>query len=308
MKTFGNYIDGQWSKSGSGESIEAINPANNEAVAMTQSSTRDDAKAAIAASLKALDGLTWKEDPGVRGNALWALAKRMREKVDDLAVLMTQENGKLLRDSKGEILGSISFLEFYAGLSRAIYGRSINLSPNSMSLLLREPIGVVGIIVPWNGPIILMMRSLAPALAAGNTVIVKPSSLSSAVTMEFAKIVDETPEVPKGVVNFVTGPGGVVGDELATNPNVDMISFTGDTATGRKIMQQASHTLKKISLELGGKSPNIIFDDSNFERAIRGAITGAAFTVLLHRSAMQVRESWFRNHCIKNSIRRSLRS
>ena len=120
-----------------------------------------------------------------------------------------------------------------------------------MSLLLREPIGVVGIIVPWNGPIILMMRSLAPALAAGNTVIVKPSSLSSAVTMEFAKIVDETPEVPKGVVNFVTGPGGVVGDELATNPNVDMISFTGDTATGRKNHATSISHAQKDKLGIG---------------------------------------------------------
>jgi betaine-aldehyde dehydrogenase len=277
MLVYDNYIGGEWRRSGSDELITAVNPANGEVVAKTQSSTKDDARTAITTSLDSFNKLAWKEDPKTRAKALMALAVRMKEKAEDLAVLMTKENGKLLRDSRGEILGSIDFLEFYAGLARTIYGRSVNLSPTSLSLLLREPLGVVGIIVPWNGPIILMMRSLAPALAAGNTVVIKPSSLSSAVTMEFARLVSETPEIPKGVVNIVTGRGDVVGDELVRSNEVEMISFTGDTETGKRIMQQASLTLKKVSLELGGKSPNIILDDSDFERAIKGAITGAAF-------------------------------
>src|SRR5207248_9438458 len=140
----------------------------------------------------------------------------------------------------------------------------------------REPIGVISIIVPWNMALSLLTRSLAPALAAGNAVIIKPSSLTPGATAEFVKMIDDVPEFPKGIVNFVVGPGSTTGAELARHPDVDMVAFTGDTSTGKEIMRMAADTLKKVGLELGGKSPNIVFADADFDRAVRGALNGAS--------------------------------
>jgi len=277
MQVYRNYVDGHWTESESGELMYSVNPATGQKVLSSQKSSGNDTKAAIDASGEVYERLQWRDDPSARAKALWRLAEKMRGNVKELATLMTLENGKLLRDSQGELLGTIDILEFYAGLARAVYGRSVNLSPTSMSVLLREPLGVVGVIVPWNGPMILMIRSLAPALAAGNVALVKPASITSGVTMEFAKMVDATEEIPKGVINFITGPGGIVGEEMAENPKVNMISFTGDSGTGKRIMEKASSHLKKVSLELGGKSPNVILEDADYTKAVRGAITGAAF-------------------------------
>jgi betaine-aldehyde dehydrogenase len=141
---------------------------------------------------------------------------------------------------------------------------------------MREPVGVVSIIVPWNMALSLLTRSLAPALAAGNSVVIKPASLTPGATAEFIAMIDEIKEFPKGIVNYVIGPGGSVGSELVKHSDVDMVAFTGDTSTGKEIMRMAADTLKKVSLELGGKSPNIVFADADFDRAIRGAITGAS--------------------------------
>ena len=162
------------------------------------------------------------------------------------------------------------------GLARNVYGRTIDLGPNEMAILLREPIGVVSIIVPWNMALSLLTRSLAPALAAGNSVVIKPASLTPGATAEFIALIDEIREIPKGIVNYVIGQGSSVGAELVKHPDVDMVAFTGDTSTGKDIMRMAADTLKKVSLELGGKSPNIVFADADFDRAIRGAITGAS--------------------------------
>jgi betaine-aldehyde dehydrogenase len=178
--------------------------------------------------------------------------------------------------SKAEVLRGADAIQYYAGLARAVYGRSTMLAPDSLAILLREPIGVISIIVPWNMALSLLTRSLAPALAAGNAVVIKPSSATPGATAEFVKMIDAIPEFPKGIVNFVVGPGGTTGAELAKHPDVDMVAFTGDTSTGKEIMRMAADTLKKVGLELGGKSPNVVFADADFDRAVRGALNGAS--------------------------------
>jgi betaine-aldehyde dehydrogenase len=195
-----------------------------------------------------------------------------------MAELLVREGGKTLEDAIAEITRSTPPLEYYSGLARNVFGRSIVLGPKTMSVLLREPIGVVSIIIPWNAPIALLVRSLAPALAAGNTVVIKPASATSGITAEFMKLVDSISEFPKGTLNFVSGPGETVGRELVRNRSVAMISFTGDTSTGKEIMKLAADSLKKLSLELGGKSPNIVYADADFSKAVKGVITGACFS------------------------------
>ncbi|MBM2811035.1 MAG: glycine betaine aldehyde dehydrogenase [Chloroflexi bacterium] len=200
----------------------------------------------------------------------------MKNSIDWLAPLLTREGGKPLSVSKAEILRGADAIEYYAGLARNIYGRSTMLAPDSMAILLREPVGVVAIIVPWNMALSLLTRPLAPALAAGNAIVVKPSSATPGATAEFIKMIDDIPEFPRGIVNLVVGPGGTTGAELVRHPDVDMVNFTGDTGTGKEIMKMAADTLKKVGLELGGKSPNIVFADADFDRAVRGAFNAAS--------------------------------
>jgi betaine-aldehyde dehydrogenase len=230
---------------------------------------------AIDLARRALDGTPWSEDATLRTKALLKLSSEIRAQSKHLAEILTMESGKILSTSYGEIDKSADFAEYYGGLARNVFGRSTVSAPNTLDITLREPIGVVGVIAPWNGPLILLMRSLAPALAAGNAAIVKPASYTFGVTTELIRLIAGIPEFPKGIVNYVIGSGKTVGAELATNPGVDMIALTGDTETGKEVMRLASDSLKRLSLELGGKSPNIVLDDADFDAAIKGAISGA---------------------------------
>ncbi|HWP27944.1 MAG TPA: aldehyde dehydrogenase family protein [Chloroflexota bacterium] len=275
VKVYQNYIGGEWRDGGGGQ-LEIRDPANGELVYRATSSTVDDARAAIAAAKAAFERTEWADNAVARAKALYKMADALRAHLDELAELLTREGGKPLSVSRAEVLRGADALEYYAGLARNVYGRSINLGPHEMAILMREPVGVVAIIVPWNMALSLLTRSLAPALAAGNAVVIKPASLTPGATAEFMRMIDEIPEVPKGIVNYVIGPGSPVGTELVKHPDVDMVAFTGDTSTGKEIMRLAADTLKKVSLELGGKSPNIVFADADFDRAIRGAITGAS--------------------------------
>src|SRR5579884_90573 len=275
VKVYQNYIGGEWRDGGGGQ-LEIRDPANGELVYRATSSTVDDARAAIAAAKAAFERTEWADNAVARAKALYKMADALRAHLDELAELLTREGGKPLSVSRAEVLRGADALEYYAGLARNVYGRSINLGPNEMAILMREPVGVVSIIVPWNMALSLLTRSLAPALAAGNAVVIKPASLTPGATAEFIAMIDELDEFPKGIVNYVIGPGSPVGTELVKHPDVDMVAFTGDTSTGKEIMRLAADTLKKVSLELGGKSPNIVFADADFDRAIRGAITGAS--------------------------------
>lgn len=276
VKTYRNYIGGEWSEGHATERLEIRDPANGELVYYCTNSTVEDARAAIAAAQHAFEHTDWSENAVARAKALYKLADALRASVDWLAPLLTREGGKPLAISRAEVMRGADALEYYAGLARNLYGRSINLGPNEMAILLREPVGVVSIITPWNMALSLLTRSLAPALAAGNAVVIKPASLTPGATAEFIQMIDALPEIPKGIVNYVVGPGSTVGAELVRHPDVEMVAFTGDTSTGKEIMRMAADGLKKVSLELGGKSPSIIFPDADFGRAVRSALSGAS--------------------------------
>ena len=179
--------------------------------------------------------------------------------MDELARLLTDENGKTLADAKGELERGIGIVEYYAGLAQNVFGKTSISSPNYYSFVVREPMGVIGAIVPWNFPAVLMLRAVSPALAAGNAVIVKPASYTPGINYAMTKIFSEIEGVPDGILSLVSGTGSIVGAELAKSRDVDMIALTGSSETGKRVMQAASETLKKVSLELGGKSPNIVW-------------------------------------------------
>ena len=253
--------------------MESRNPATGEVVARAPNSTLDDAGAAIDAARQAFDAGPWSaKRPQEREKVLRTIAELLRKEIEDLAVLLTLENGKPLADAKGELLNAANVFEYYASASRHVVGRIPRYGPTDVSLVVHEPVGVCGLVVPWNSPISLLSWKLGAALAAGCTVVIKPSTYTPGISLEFAKLLDSVEGLPKGVVNVVTGPGDSVGAELARSQKVDKVSLTGSTETGRKIMEMASLNLKKVNLECGGKSTDVIFDDANMEAALPGAV------------------------------------
>jgi betaine-aldehyde dehydrogenase len=278
VKTLRNYIGGEWTEAAGRETFSVVNPANGVVIAKAQSSGREDTRKAIDLAVEVRERDEWSTDSRRRCLALLKLADSMEEANEELSTLLTTENGKPLKLSKAEIDSSIDHVRFYAGLSRAVYGRSMGVDSRSFSIIAREPMGVVAHIVPWNYPVLLMFRALAASLAAGNVCIVKPASYTPVTTAMIVNMVDEISAFPKGVLSYVTGPGPIVGAELARSSKVDMVTMTGDNKTGKEILRLASEGVKKVGLELGGKSPNIVFPDADPRRAIEGALNGG-FTV-----------------------------
>ncbi|MEM5008707.1 aldehyde dehydrogenase family protein [Priestia megaterium] len=278
VKNYQLFINGEWSNSANGETFVRRNPANGEIVAELAKAGVEDAKLAISAARQAFDKGEWPKMSGrERSELLYRAYLKIVEKTDEIAELLSKEMGKPLSEAKGEVGAAANILNYYAGLARSIYGQTSNqVQDGLLGLTLRIPVGVVGIITPWNFPLGTMMQKLPAALAAGCTVIIKPASATPITTVEFAKIFDEV-GFPKGVVNVITGPGGAAGQELATNPDVDKIAFTGSTEIGQELMKLSSDTLKKLSMELGGKSPNIVFADADLEDALDGALFGSFF-------------------------------
>ncbi|HMD78962.1 MAG TPA: aldehyde dehydrogenase family protein, partial [Nitrososphaerales archaeon] len=207
-----------------------------------------------------------------RAKALRDISGAIRSGLEQLSVLLTLETGKPLADSKGELLNAANVVEYYASAARHIVGKIPRYSGTDVSLVVHEPVGVCGLIVPWNSPISLLSWKLGPALAAGCTVVIKPAGYTSGISMEFIGLLASLDSIPAGVVNAVTGPGDSVGSELVKSPLVDKVSFTGSTETGRKIMEMASSNLKKVNLECGGKSADIVFDDANIDAALPSAV------------------------------------
>jgi len=271
-KSFSNYIGGKWVDSTSG-SIESKNPATGELVARAPQSTIGDVGAAIDEARRAFDAGPWRSvRPAERAKVLKEISELVHINLDNLALLLTLENGKPLADSKGELLNAANVLEYYASAARHINGKVPRYGDSDISLVVHEPVGVCALIVPWNSPISLLSWKLGSALAAGCTVVIKPSEFTPGVTMEFIKLLSTIEGIPRGVVNAVTGPGSTVGSELVRNAKVDKVSFTGSTETGSKIMEMASGNLKKVNLECGGKSTDIIFDDANMDAAVPSAV------------------------------------
>jgi betaine-aldehyde dehydrogenase len=272
MNSYSNYIGGKWVPS-TGGTLESRNPATGELVAKAPMSTPDEMAHAVEEARRAFDSGAWSSKrPAERARVLREASELLRRDVDSLGVLLTLETGKPLADAKGELLNAANVLEYYSSAARHIVGKIPRYGGSDVSLVVHEPAGVCGLIVPWNSPISLLSWKLGPALAAGCTVIVKPAGYTSGISMEFMKLLSSIEGLPAGVVNAVTGSGDTVGSELVRSAHVDKISFTGSTETGRRVMEMASTNLKKVNLECGGKSTDIVFDDANMEAALPSAV------------------------------------
>jgi aldehyde dehydrogenase (NAD+) len=267
-------INNEWRPSSSGETMEVINPATEEIIAAVAAADGRDVDAAVAAARAAFDGPWGKMSARERGRLVRKLADRLLERADDVSRLETLHNGKPISESRNiEIPAAAECFEYYAGWADKVMGETIPVKGNHLTYTLREPIGVVAAIVPWNFPLLLAAWKVAPALACGNTVILKPASQTPLTALALGEIAVEI-GLPPGVLNVITGPGSRVGQALVEHPGIDKIAFTGDTSTGKSIMRSAADTLKRITLELGGKSPNIVLADADVEAAIRGATIG----------------------------------
>ncbi len=267
-------INNEWRAAASGETMEVVNPATEEVIASVASAAKADLDAAVEAARTALNGPWGKLSARERGRLVRRLADRLMEKVDDVARLETLHNGKPISESRNiEVPAAAECFEYYGGWADKIMGETIPVKGNHLTYTLREPIGVVAAIVPWNFPLLLAAWKVAPALACGNTVILKPASQTPLTAIALGEIAVEV-GLPPGVLNVLTGPGSKLGQAIVEHPGIDKIAFTGDTTTGKAIMRSAADTLKKITLELGGKSPNIVLPDADIDAAIRGATIG----------------------------------
>lgn len=275
VRSYRLYIDGQYCASESGGTIERRSPASGALVATWPAGTGADARRAIAAAQAAFASRIWAGlSVGERAEVLFGVAERIRADVAKLARMESLESGKTISQATDEVLWAADIWRYAAGQARASHGDAhSNVGDGKLALVLREPAGVVGIITPWNYPLVVLSQKLPFALAAGCSIVVKPSELTSGTTLELAAYLADA-GLPKGVYNVVTGYGGEVGSVLSSDPGIDVVTFTGSTATGQAIVSAAAKTLKKTVLELGGKSPNIVFADADIDAAVDGAIKG----------------------------------
>ncbi len=260
-------IGGESVEAADGQTFDLVDPATGRTIATAPLGGRADVDRAVEAAQAAFDErkgwANWAA--GKRGRSLGKLADLLKKNSDELAWLETRNGGKPITSARGEIIGASLVFDYYAGAANKVYGQTIPVSKPGIDLTLREPIGVVGLIVPWNFPLLMAAWKVAPALAAGNTAILKPASYTPLTAIRLGELALEA-GIPAGVLNVVTGPGGTVGASIAAHPGIGKVAFTGETTTGQEIMRLASGNVKKISLELGGKSPNIVFADADLER------------------------------------------
>ena len=268
------FINNEWRPAFSGNTMDVMNPATEEICAAVASAGTDDLDAAVAAARAALNGPWGKMSARERGRLVRKLGERLMERADEVSRLETLHNGKPISESRHiEIPAAAECFEYYGGWADKVMGETIPVKGNYLTYTLREPLGVCAAIVPWNFPLLIAVWKIAPALACGNTIIVKPASQTPLTALALGEIAVEV-GLPPGVLNVVTGPGAKLGQAIVEHPGIDKIAFTGDTSTGKAIMRGAAETLKKITLELGGKSPNIVLPDADIEAAIRGATIG----------------------------------
>lgn len=269
------YIDGEWVTSSSGEIREIINPATGKVIDVVAEGTAEDVKKAVAAAKRAFYEDGWMETTAIeRASYLYKIADKLESMEKEFSEIDTLDNGKPLRETVADVQDGVACLRYYAGLVNKPSGQIYEVpDPNMQSMVVREPIGVCGQIIPWNYPLLMALWKIAPALAAGNTIVFKPSEVTPLSAIKLFEVI-ESVGIPKGVANLVMGAGAVVGHEIAANMDIDKVAFTGGTKTGRSIMQAATGNIKNISLELGGKSPNIVFADADFETAVDYALFG----------------------------------
>lgn len=268
------YVNGEWRESSNQEKRTIINPANGKGIAYAPEGTIEDAKYAIEVARTAFDSGIWSAtSTAERASYLFKIADEIDKNMEELVYLETMDNGKTYREAEGDIGDAAACFRYYAGLITKPDGQTYHVADPMQAMVVREPVGVCGLIVPWNYPLLMSVWKIAPALAAGNTIVFKPSEVTPITATKLFEILEKV-GLPKGVANMVMGAGPIVGNEIAASNKVDMISFTGGTKTGKYIMRTAADNMKKISLELGGKSPNIIFADADFETAIDYALFG----------------------------------
>lgn len=275
QKQYGLYINGEWVDASDGATFKAVNPATGEELAVCAEATKEDVDAAVKAAKAAFK--TWKDvSPIERQKYLLKIADIIDKNMEHLALVETMDNGKPIRETTTlDVPFAADHFRYFAGAIRAEAGSAKMLDDNTLSLILREPLGVVGQIVPWNFPFLMAAWKLAPALAAGDTIVLKPSSHTSLSVLELFRLIGDV--LPKGVVNVITGAGSKSGQYILDHPGFNKLAFTGSTEVGRGVYQAACDKLIPATLELGGKSANIFFDDCEWDKAIEGAQLGILF-------------------------------
>src|SRR5690349_5965399 len=274
LKTGQLLIDGQWV--GGSKHFDTINPATVDVLTQIAEASAADVEHAVQSARRAFEDRSgpWRKlSASERGRVLWKLADLVEKNIEELAELETLDNGKPIFESRYvDMPMVIDVLRYYAGLATKIHGETVNTSEAAFTYTLREPVGVVGLIVPWNFPLLLASWKIGPALACGNTIVLKPAEQTPLTTLKLGELAIEA-GLPAGVINIVTG-GPEEGQAIVAHPGIDKIAFTGSTTVGKEIMRGAADTLKRVTLELGGKSPNIVFSDADVDNAVKGAING----------------------------------
>jgi betaine-aldehyde dehydrogenase len=273
-RTYRNYINGQWVEGSSKETFPVYDPATEEVIAQVASANAADVDQAVKAARTAFDAGPWAQTTAQdRGRILFKLAEKVRQNTPMLAELEARNSGKPIVEAEYDMADVATCFEYYGGLANKVTG-SVNPVPaNALSFTMREPIGVAGQIIPWNYPLLMASWKLAPAIAAGCCCVLKPAEQTPLTAMELANGLEEV-GLPPGVVNIINGVGEITGAALVSHPGVDKIAFTGSAAVGKIIVKSAADTLKRVTLELGGKSPNVFFADADWEAAVDGALFG----------------------------------
>ena len=274
VRTYQMYVNGEWVESKSGKTFPVYDPATEEVIAQVPDSNADDVNRAVSAAKAAFEDGPWASTTAQeRGRVLFRLAEKIRQHAGPLAELEARNCGKPIVEAEFDINDVATCFEYYGGLATKVVGYVNPVPDNAMSLSLKEPVGVAGQIIPWNYPLMMAAWKLAPALAAGCTCVLKPAEQTPLTALEMANWLGDV-GLPPGVVNIITGFGETAGAPLVQHPDVNKIAFTGSAAVGKIIVKQAADTVKRVTLELGGKSPNIFFADADFEAAIDGALFG----------------------------------
>jgi len=274
VQTYQMYINGEWTNSKSGKTFPVYDPSTEEIIAQVPDGNVEDVNRAVAAAKAAFEEGPWATTTAQeRGRVLFRLADKIRQNLPMLAEIEARNSGKPIVEAEYDMNDTATCFEYYGGMATKIMGHVNPVPDNALSLSIKEPIGVAGQIIPWNYPLMMAAWKLAPALAAGCTCVLKPAEQTPLTALEFAKWFEEA-GLPNGVVNIVTGFGETCGAPIVTHPDVSKVAFTGSAAVGKSIVKAAADTVKRVTLELGGKSPNIFFADADFEAAIDGALFG----------------------------------
>ena len=271
------FINGEWSAASDGATFDTYNPSTGETIAKVAHATKDDVDRAVKSARKALEKGPWgKMDACDRGKLMFKLADLIEAHGEELARLEALTCGKTITDSRGDIQGVLNGLRYYAGWADKIEGKTVPVRGNFLSYTLRQPVGVVGQIIPWNFPLLMMAWKWGPALACGNTIVMKAAEQTPLSALRVCELVQEA-GFPPGVINLLNGMGETTGDAMVVHPDIDKIAFTGHVDTAKLITKRASDTLKRTTFELGGKSPNVIFADCDMEQAVAGAFHAIYF-------------------------------